>query len=102
MEIKLRAKLRRKRTQEPPIYRLWIDHQLYIERKYPVDDSIDYVEELMIVELELGEHELKLEKIGHQGQIFIDNLLIENKSYTTDLGLERSNDPIQIIKFNIV
>lgn len=51
------------KSQKPPAYRLYVNNELLTERTFLWDQHINYLTEHLIVEVDRGVHELRLEPI---------------------------------------
>lgn len=62
----------------PPTYRLWVNNLLFGERNYWIDFNEFIIDELIIVDLEPGEHFIKLEKVRprNQGHIWYQSFKV--------------------------
>jgi hypothetical protein len=61
----------------PPRYRIYVDNDLLTERDFIWDTSM-YISEKIIVKLEPGNHELRVEQVNTAGSIRTDNVLVDN------------------------
>jgi len=69
---------------EPEAYRLYIDNDLYTERTYIWRNPHNWVREILVAELEPGEHTIKIESVNKSinTSIFrMANFAINNKFY---------------------
>jgi hypothetical protein len=88
---------------ECPIYRFWINDNLYNEREFWVDCNTTYIEEEMYAELEPGEHTITIEKVkpATYAKIWIEKLVIMCNESTKELNLSVQPQDKQIVKFKI-
>lgn len=87
----------------PPVYRIWINDTLYLEREYWIDWKATYIEEELHVDLEKGTHTILLEKIvtGATNKIWVEKMSYQYVGYltTTIFGIDPQDK--QIINFEI-
>lgn len=60
-----------------PLYRVYVDQDLLTERNFIWPGHEVYVQENMVVDLEPGFHELRVEQIGNQGKIQVKNVTVD-------------------------
>lgn len=72
---------------EPQAYRLYIDNDLYTERTYIWHNPNQWVREILVAELESGEHTIKLEPVtsGFSG-FKLQNFAVNNQFQNLENG----------------
>ena len=66
-----------------PKYRLFVDGDLLTERDFTWPGHDTFIREHIIVTLEPGEHELKIEQINTHGSVHTRNILIDGVESAT-------------------
>jgi hypothetical protein len=86
-----------------PIYRFWINDNLYNEREFWTDCLTNYIEEEMHVELEPGEHIFTIEKIKPPAysKIWVEKLILNYNGIIKEMNFPVKPQNKQIIKFKI-
>lgn len=86
-----------------PVYRIWINDNLFIEREYWVDCLSNLIEEEIFAELDVGEHTLTLEKAKPfpNAKIWIENIILTYDNNRKELNFPIQPQDKQIIKFKI-
>lgn len=86
-----------------PVYRFWINDNLYNEREFWVDCLTNYIEEEMHVELNVGEHTLTIEKIkpASHAKIWVEKLVLKYNDTKKEINFPIEPRDKQIIKFKI-
>lgn len=87
-----------------PIYRVWVDNELMCERTFWLDSSKFYIDEMIYVELDAGNHAIKLELVDPSlGRVWIKRMVITNLDSTMQgLNYHVPQEPqgrIQIAEF---
>ena len=63
---------------EPPEYRIYVDDDLITERTFSWDSESIYIEEHVIIEAPVGQHNFRVENITpERGTITIDNIKLD-------------------------
>lgn len=64
---------------DPQAYRLWLDGELFTERTYIWDNPRSWVREILVAELDFGEHEIVIEPVDPNFKGFsLRNFAIDN------------------------
>lgn len=85
-----------------PVFRIWINDNLYSEREFWADWTREYVEEAMSFELEPGEHTIILETIASPlSKIWAERLVLKYENTEKVLTFPLDPQHKQIIKFTI-
>lgn len=64
-------------SDTPPRYRVYVDNDLQTERDFIWSPHETYITENIFVNLEPGEHWLRVEQVGSQGLIRARNIIID-------------------------
>lgn len=88
--------------EECPIYRIWINDQVYIERPFWIDCLKEFINEVMFFELEPGEHTITLEKVfPSPAKIWAEKFTIKYRDKKNVFEFPVNPQDKQIIKFKI-
>lgn len=103
MDIKINAEVYAYYENKPIVYRIWVNDQLYNEREFWVDCISHFIEEEVIVDLDVGMHELTIEKVKPDG---LGKLWFENITVTLDENIYNIMSKInpqdkQTVKFKV-
>lgn len=104
MEVKISAHVYAYYEEIAPTYRIWVNNNLYLEREFWPNPLDHYIEEHMIVEIELGVHEIILEKIRprHDNScVWIERVCVSYENTMLDIGLDFSKNTKQVIHFKL-
>ena len=102
MEVKIQLHVYAYYEHNCPIYRVWINDTLYIEREFWTDCLTNFIEEEIYVELESGEHQIIVEKVrNNPARLWVEKFILtyENVLENHGYGIEPTNK--HVIKFNI-
>jgi hypothetical protein len=72
-------------SERAPIYRVYVDDNLLTERDFIWNNS--FIRENIIVNLEPGEHSVKVEQTTPYGTITAKNIQVDGKSSTTEFTI---------------
>jgi hypothetical protein len=88
---------------ECPVYRFWINDNLYNEREFWADCNTNYIEEEMFAELDSGEHTLTIQKVkpATYAKIWIEKIVLAYNETTKEINFPIHPEDKQIIKFKI-
>lgn len=67
----------------PPSYRVYVDSDLLTERDFVWDGHNTYIKEIIVVNLQPGQHTLTVEQITPHGQIRTKNATLNNNAIGT-------------------
>lgn len=103
MEVKINAEVYAYYEHKPITYRIWINDQLYNEREYWVDCISHYIEEEISVELEVGLHELTIEKVKPVGlgKLWFGNITVSTTGTVYNIMSKIDPQDKQTVKFKI-
>jgi hypothetical protein len=76
-------------SEQPPAYRIYVDDELMTERDFIWPGSEKYVTENIIVDVEPGDHMLRIDQVKKDGSIIAKNIQVNgipssNKFVTTE------------------
>lgn len=72
---------------EPQAYRLYINNDLYTERTYIWRNPNQWVREILVAQLESGQHTIKVQSVNSEFNGFrLANFAIDNKFQTLENG----------------
>lgn len=63
-----------------PRYRVYVDSDLLTERDFGWPGHEVFIRENIVVELESGTHELRIEQVGKQGKIQVKNITLDGRA----------------------
>lgn len=103
MEVRIEAHVYAYYEQNIPTYRIWVNDNLYTEREYWPNCSINYIEEQMIIEVQPGKHKITLEKVRPKNAewVWIERVIIYAEGNTQDIGLDLTKQDRQVIEFTV-
>lgn len=102
MIVQINAQVYAYYEHQCPVYRFWINDNLYYEREFWVDCLSNFIEEEMFVELDVGEHTLIIEKLPtFYGKIWIEKIILKYNGIVKEINLPIEPQDKQIIKFKI-
>lgn len=103
MEVKINAEVYAYYEHKPIVYRIWIDNQLYTEREYWVDCISHFIEEEMYVDLEVGLHELTIEKVKPDGlgKLWFENIAVQFNEHVYNIMSKINPQDKQTVKFKV-
>ena len=78
MEHKLEVDVHAHWNDQPPVYRLYIDNELFTERTFGWTAYQFYLTENMYCDLETGVHTLRLEKLDLESRFNLDNFKVND------------------------
>ena len=69
----------------PPIYRVFVNDELFTERTWIWDDDAIYLEEMLQIEAEPGEYQIRHELVPpHLAQLRVENMRVDFGPGTID------------------
>ena len=102
MEVKANLNVYAYYEDQSPVYRIWINDNLYTERTFWPDCLIEFIQEEMFFELNHGKHIITLEKITEPtAKIWAEKLVIKYGMQENTFTFPINPQDKQIIKFII-
>lgn len=72
-------------TETPPIYRIYVDEEMLVERTFGWPSYQNYIREHMYCDLETGVHTLRLENLLTNCRFDLDCFTVDNNSVNKNL-----------------
>lgn len=72
-----------------PCYRVYVDNDLLTERNFIWQGHEIYVRENIVVDLEPGCHELRIEQVGNHGKLQVKNIVVDGLASDTQFVIDR-------------
>jgi hypothetical protein len=103
MEVKINAEVYAYYENKPIVYRIWVDNHLHNEREYWVDCVSHFIEEEIYVELEVGVHELTIEKVKPvgSGKLWFENITVQINDIIYNIMSKLDPQDKQTVKFKV-
>jgi len=89
MEHKLEVDVHAHWSDNPPIYRLYVNDEMFSERTFGWPSYQIYIKEHMCCELETGVHTLRLENLDSSGRFELDDFRVNG--FVVNKNLRKSN-----------
>lgn len=102
MDVKINADVCAYYEHQYPIYRIWVDDSLHIEREFWTDCLSNYIEEEIYVDIEPGTHTLTLERVTvPQAKLWFEQVIVEHNNTKEIFHFGTVPQDKQTIKFLI-
>jgi len=85
MHTKLEVDVRAHWSDEPPIYRIYINNEMLVERTFGWPSYQNYITEHMYCNLDTGVHTLCLEKLDSNSRFELDHFTVDKNSVNKNL-----------------
>ena len=64
-------------STDSPVYRVYVDHDLYTERTWIWSSYDTFIREHLIAELSPGQHQVRIEKVRGEGNFTVDRFTLD-------------------------
>lgn len=78
-DIKLEVDVHAHWNDEPPVYRIFVDEEMFIERTFGWPSFKNFIREHIFCNLDNGLHSVRLEHLGKDCRFDLVNLKLNNK-----------------------